>query len=102
MDKIRNKALLFSRVEGGTITVFPFDVYEDELHNYTKVITKEVFCKMIGKKLKTRVIQFDKIFVKALFFENGFAYDVTPEGFVKRKGFDENDFYRDLYRQKTA
>lgn len=83
--KDRNKAVSYTRVEGGTIQPITFDVYEDELKDYTDVEKKQVFSKIIKKPLQTRVIKFGKIYVKALFFEYGKIYDVGIDGFKLRE-----------------
>jgi len=82
---MRNKAKSFTRSEGGLIVPVTFEVYEDELENYTKVEKKEVYSKIFKSKIKSRVIKIDKIFVHALFFEDGKIYDVHPEGFTLRE-----------------
>jgi len=82
---MRNRAILFTRSEGGLKVPVNFDVYEDELSKYTEVLKKSVFSKMFNKNIKSRVIKIDKVFVHALFFENGLTYDVYPEGFRLRE-----------------
>lgn len=100
-----NKALLFTRVEAGNMQVFPLELYEHELHTFTDVIKKEVFCKVIGKKLNTRVVKIGKLYVKALFFKDGTVYDVDLNGFAKRENYSSPDstaFINKLYKEKSA
>ena len=82
---MRNKAVSFTRVEGGTKVPVPFEIYEDELIGYSQVLKKDVFSQMFKKPIKTRVVKIDKVFVHALFFEDGLIYDVYPEGFRLRE-----------------
>lgn len=82
---MRNKAVSFTRVEGGTKVPLTFDVYEDQLPRYTEVLKKDVFSQMFKKPIKTRVVKIEKVYVHALFFENGLIYDVYPDGFRIRE-----------------
>lgn len=84
-DKM-NKALKLTRSEGGLKVDTPFDIYEHELANYSNVEKKEVFSKIFKRKITSRVIKIHKVYVHALFFEDGSVYNVTPNGFVKRTG----------------
>lgn len=82
---LKNKAKSYTRVEAGTIQPITFDVYEDDLKNHTDVLKKEVFCKALKKHINTRVIKFGKVYVHALFFEDGKVYDVNEKGFKLRE-----------------
>lgn len=81
---MRNKATEFTRVEGGLRVPCSFDLYEDELGNYTKVEKKEVFSKTFKMKIVSRVVKIDKAYVHALFFEDGKVYDAKETGFILR------------------
>jgi len=81
----RKKAVSYTRVEAGTIQPITFDVYEDELKNHVDVVKKEVFCKALKQRINTRVIKFGKVYVHALFFEDGKVYDVREGGFKLRE-----------------
>lgn len=96
---MRNKALLYTRVESGNKQVLPIDIYEDELDNYKDVIKKEVFCKAFQRKLNTRVIKFGKLYIKALFFEDGKAYDVDVNGFKQRENWPLDDQNKKLHQE---
>lgn len=82
-----NKELThFTRVEGGTIVKADFEVKESDLHKYKdSVEIKEVFCKPLNRQIKTRVVKFGKVYVHALFFDNGNIYDCKPTGFKIRE-----------------
>ena len=82
---MRNKAVSFTRVEGGTKVPVTFEVYEDELSVYTEVFKKNVFSKIFKKNITTRVVKIDKVFVHSLFFEDGLTYDIYPDGFKLRE-----------------
>lgn len=80
-----NKAEMWTRSEGGLKVPTTFDLYEHELKNYTKVEKKEVFSKVFNMKITSRVIKIGKVYVHALFFEDGKVYDVHHEGFKLRE-----------------
>ena len=84
-QNMRNKATHFTRSEGGTIVPVTFEVYEDELNSYTEVEKKEVFSKVLKTKIKSRVVKIVKIYVHALFFEDGKIYNVDINGFKLRE-----------------
>lgn len=81
----KNKAILFTRSEGGLKVPCTFDVFKDELDNYTKVEKKEVYSKTFKMKIISRVVKIGKAYVHALFFQDGEVYDVRETGFVLRK-----------------
>lgn len=80
---MRNKAIYFTRSEGGLKVPCTFNVYEDELHKYTDVEKKEVFSKTFNQKIISRVVNIGKVYVHALFFEDK-TYDVKENGFKVR------------------
>ena len=86
---MRNKSKFFTRVEGGLKVPCSFDLYEDELTDYTKVEKKEVFSKMLKMKITSRVVKIEKVYVHALFFEDGKICDVKENGFVLRPNTTE-------------
>lgn len=86
-DRIRVKS--YTRVEGGTIQDAEFEMFEDEMDKWHTVEKKEVFCKAIGRKITTRVVKIGKIYVHALFFENGNIYHAHTHGFKKREIMEE-------------
>lgn len=85
--KDRVKATHYTRVEGGTIQEVDFEFYEDQLNDIkvNDVHKKEVFSKIFNKKLTTRVVKMGKVWVHALFFENGKVYDVIQGGWKLRE-----------------
>lgn len=100
----RNRAILFSRVEGGVFQPMTEEVYEDEVKEMTGIIKKDVHSKTLNRKLTTRVIKIGKNYVHALFFEDGNAYDCTATGFEERKdykGEDTKELFNRIYREKT-
>lgn len=82
---MRNKATHFTRSEGGTIVPIAFEVHEDELNTFTDVEKKEVFSKFFNTKIKSRVVKIGKVYVHALFFEDGKIYNVDINGFKLRE-----------------
>lgn len=83
---MRNKLTHYTRVEGGTIQEADFEYYEDQLSEITQkdILKKEVYCKPMGMKIKTRVAKFGKVWVHALFFEDGKIYQADINGFKER------------------
>lgn len=81
----KNKATFFTRSEGGLKVPCSFDVFEHELSTYTKIEKKEVFSKTFKMKIISRVVKIGKVYVHALFFEDGRVYDVRETGFVLRE-----------------
>jgi|SRR6185312_4977117 len=99
---MRNKALLFSRTEGGSLQKLDLDIYEDQLSEYDgKAEKKEVFSKAIGIKINTRVIKFEKIYIHALFFEDGRVYDCNEIGFRERKDYNEVEWINKIAQEKA-
>lgn len=83
-DRIKIKG--FTRVEGGTIQNAEFEFYEDQLASASFIVEKkEVFSKLMNRKITTRVTRMGKVWVHALFFENGNIYDLSPMGFKLRE-----------------
>lgn len=83
-DRIKIKG--FTRVEGGMIQKAEFELYEDEMASKVfPVEKKQVFSKIFKTSINTRVTKIGKIWVHALFFENGNVYDLKPTGFVLRE-----------------
>lgn len=80
-----SKAIYFTRSEGGTKVPTTFEIYEEDLSKYTDVERKEVFSKVFKQKIVSRVVKINKIWVHALFFDNGNIYNVTPTGFKLRE-----------------
>jgi len=85
--KDRVKASHYTRVEGGQIQEAEFDFYEDQIKDLdvSKIEKKEVYSKIFNRKLTTRVIKIGKVWVHALFFENGKIYDVIAGGWKLRE-----------------
>lgn len=85
--KDRIKAVSYTRVEGGQIQDAEFDFYEDQLKDLdvTKIEKKEVFSKIFKRKLTTRAVKMGKMWVHALFFENGKVYDMYANGWKLRE-----------------
>lgn len=85
--KDRIKALQYTRVEGGMIQNADFDFYEDQLKdiNVNDVHKREVYSKIFKRKITSRVIKIGKVWVHALFFENGKIYDVIAGGWKLRE-----------------
>jgi len=99
---MRNKALLYTRSEGGRVQPMDFDLYEDELENYKhKVEKKEVFCVALGCKINSRVVKFGKKYIYAFFFEDGTVKHADIGGFKSRKGYNEKEWIHQQYKEKT-
>jgi len=104
-SKPRNKAILYSLVEGGMMQPLKVDVYEDELSNYNDSVQKrEVFSKKLQVKINTRSVKIGDKYVHALFFEDGKAFDCGLDGFKERVGYaDETTkaHFNKIYKEKT-
>lgn len=84
---MKNKLTHFTRLEGGMIIPANFDFYEEQVETIgiKDIIKKEVFSKTFKYKIFTRVAKINKIWVHALFFEDGKVYNATPSGFKLRQ-----------------
>lgn len=99
---MRNKALLFSRSEGGRVQPMDFDLYEDELDNYKdKVEKKEVFSIALACKINCRVVKFGKKYIHAFFFEDGTVQFADVSGFKSRKDYNAREWIHQQYKEKT-
>lgn len=85
--KDRVKAVKYTRVEGGTKQTADFEYYEDQLKEIRTqdVHKREVFSKVLERKITTRVIKIGKVWVHSLFFENGNIYDMIQGGYRLRE-----------------
>ena len=81
---MRNKIVSFTRSQGGTIVTAEFELFEDELKNLGTPEKKEVFSKVLNKKIFTRAIKIGKIYAHSVFCEDGKVYDVNGYGFKMR------------------
>lgn len=99
----RNKALKFTRVEGGLKKPCTFEIYEDELSKFSPVNVekREVYSHGINAKITSRVVKIENVYVHALFFEDGKEFDVSQYGFKLRPNTDYFKAGLDPYDQKT-
>ncbi len=99
----RNRCLLYSLVEGGTMQPIKVDLYEDELKNFTSVEKRLVFSKVIGKKINTLAVEIGDKHAHSLFFEDGKSFDCEVYGFKERVGYDDGmtrELFNRIYREK--